>query len=196
MGIHPYDPHTQQCSTPDAKMLATVWATNWSSLPTGEPDLQGLTFDLTGGYYRLETPLHLPAAAGGNAVIANGALFAGDNFPTESHLLQMDLINITSHFFRYRFMVFQNLEFDARHIAAGGLLIRQAEETRVDLCFFRGYRESGILSELVGNELFVQSSWFMELDDYTQCHNVSAKSGTGVGLDNNDSFTEATGAWF
>eukprot|EP00051_Salpingoeca_urceolata_P023539 m.399965 g.399965 ORF g.399965 m.399965 type:complete len:93 (-) comp20113_c1_seq85:302-580(-) len=56
MGIHPYDPHTQQCSTPDAKMLATVWATNWSSLPTGEPDLQGLTFDLTGGHYRLELP--------------------------------------------------------------------------------------------------------------------------------------------
>eukprot|EP00051_Salpingoeca_urceolata_P023529 m.399699 g.399699 ORF g.399699 m.399699 type:complete len:102 (-) comp20113_c1_seq44:1153-1458(-) len=86
MGIHPYDPHTQQCSTPDAKMLATVWATNWSSLPTGEPDLQGLTFDLTGGHYRLVLPL--PAAAGGNAVIANGALFAGDNSPTESHLLQ------------------------------------------------------------------------------------------------------------
>eukprot|EP00051_Salpingoeca_urceolata_P023524 m.399594 g.399594 ORF g.399594 m.399594 type:complete len:195 (-) comp20113_c1_seq28:684-1268(-) len=91
-----------------------------------------------------------------------------------------------NHFFRNRFMSFQHLACDARHIAAGYLLIRQAEETRVDLCFFRGYRESGILSELVGNELFVQSSWFMELDDYTQCHNVSAKSGTGVVLDNND----------
>jgi len=52
-----------------------------------------------------------------------------------------------------------------------------------------GFTSRGLWSHGAGNELFVDSCWFREIGaekDVWQCHNGTAKTGTGIWLDNND----------
>lgn len=67
--------------------------------------------------------------------------------------------------------------------------ISDFEEVRIVLCLFTGFTSRGLWSHGAGNELFIDSCWFREIGaekDVWQCHNGTAKTGTGIWLDNND----------
>ena len=155
---------------------------DWSS-----PDLGGMVLDLCGGSYLLSSPIRFPAASGGNLHMVNGALHADPAaFPLGEYVLHIDALRTANKQERYRFVVLDALEIDAARRGAGCLRVEQSEETLVHRLLCVGFTDRGLWSVGVGNELFVQRSWFHELRDYAQCHNDSAKTGTGIWLDNND----------
>ena len=185
-------------------------AAGYNLTQNGVPDLGGLTIDFEGGHYLLSAPLQLPPSGGGNIVFSNGALHASaTTFPTTRFLLEFSSLSgggggggvgggggaqggdsvseQTTR--RYRYLTFENLEFDGAHRAAGGLLMQDFEEIRMHLCLISGYSWRGLWARGIGNELFVDECWFREHKDARLCHaspNTAVKTGTAIQLDNND----------
>lgn len=120
------DPSGRRDSSPAIqRALDAAWALgsqaglNLSSY--GGPDLGGIVVDFDGGHYTLSAPLVLPKAGGGNLWISNGALHADGGFPAGRFLLEFPVIAAVRHTLRFRYLTFENMEFDAAQRAAGGV---------------------------------------------------------------------------
>eukprot|EP00041_Stephanoeca_diplocostata_P031955 m.1007926 g.1007926 ORF g.1007926 m.1007926 type:complete len:516 (+) comp24057_c0_seq37:343-1890(+) len=180
----------------DAWKAGTV-ANRSITLNPNSVDLGGIVLEFGGGHYLLSQPLTLPAAGGGNILFRDGAFHASASFPRIRYLLEASAIpsvadgQTGSHtrdqsHVRYRYLTFENIEFDAAKQAAGGVLMTNFEEIRFFLCLFSGYIERGLWTYGTGNELFIDSCWFHEYIDNRYCHMTSNKTGTAIHLDNND----------
>jgi len=89
----------------------------------GGPDLGGVIVDFDSGHYLLRQPLTLPSSGGGNIVFTSGALHADTvHFPASRYLLELPVITAERHALRFRWLTFENIEFDASHHAAGGVM--------------------------------------------------------------------------
>lgn len=103
-------------------------------------DMGNLQVDFQGGHYLVSQPLFFPAVAGCNVAFVNGELLAGDGFPSDGFLLQVDRLNDPAdRMLRYRYVSFVRMEFDGRHRIAGLVKAMQTEQWRFSLCRFVGF---------------------------------------------------------
>ncbi|KAA8544732.1 hypothetical protein F0562_019564 [Nyssa sinensis] len=182
----------------------------------GINDLGGVTIDLQGGNYKLSKPIRFPSGAG-NILVHGGTLRASDEFPDDSHLIELwapnsqklektDSVHYDNHFDRkdqsagiyYEDITFRDILFDSSY-RGGGLSVIDSARTRVNNCFFIHFTTQGILVQR-GHETFISSCFLGQHSTVGGDRGERDFSGTAIDLASNDNaitdvaiFSAATG---
>jgi len=169
-------------------------------------DLGGATLDLGGGEYLISQPLVVPPFFG-NLHFRDGTLRADKSFPSNKALIEVGDVACKPKLPTgqddgqgscVEFVTFEDMLFDAAHIAAGGLHIAKPMGATIGpSAFFIGFKQEGIKID-GGHETMIVDTWLAEcywsqfapLMPWDKCSPEWSSKSVGIQLNGPDNYLE------